>query len=196
MAIRFGVNLINGNAYFAELGTHHIFVAVSRVTVSCCFIDASSVTACFYNIFPRCFAARVILFQTHHKTNFRVINFKLLQLDSTPISLHSLLPPFLAVKITPLHLAVILHPCWLPTSPLPTQLSSSDPPAVFQIHPSPPSSHHPPLLAVKLTPPRPSVILHSCWRLNSPRRFFSFVSMMRIMTWLPSSVTLYSQNYK
>ena len=155
MEIRFGVNLINGNAYFAELGTHHIFVAVSYVTVSCCFIDASSVTACFYNIFPRCFAARVILFQTHHKTNFRVINFKLLQLDSTPISLHSLLPPFLAVKITPLHLAVILHPCWLHanlTPPYPV-----------------PSCHLPTLLLFfKFTPLRPAVIIHPCWRSNSP----------------------------
>ena len=37
-------------------------------------------------------------------------------------------------------------------------------------HPSPPSSHLPPLLlAVKLSPPHPAVILHPCWWPISPR---------------------------
>ena len=53
----------------SELGTSHIFVAVS-----CCFIDASRVTMlCFFNCFPASssfFITRqwdVILFQTHNK---------------------------------------------------------------------------------------------------------------------------------
>ena len=76
-------------------------------------------------------------------------------------------PPLLAAKFTPLHPAVILHPCWRSNSPLPDQRSSS-PPSGSQMQLSPRSGHPPPLLVVKFTPPRPAVILHPCWRSTSP----------------------------
>ena len=98
-------------------------------------------------------------------------------------------PPLLAVSLhpsswwlinlTPPHRAVILYPsCWQPISSLSTQRSSSTPPAGGQIHPtqqsssthavgqthlSVPSVHSTPLLAIKLAPLRPAVILHPCW---------------------------------
>ena len=53
------------------------------------------------------------------------------------------LPLQLAVKFTPPRPAVILHPSWWPTSPLPAQRSY-------------------------FTPPHPAVILYTCWRSTSP----------------------------
>ena len=92
-----------------------------------------------------------------------------------------LTPILLAVKLSPLRPAAILHPCCQPTSPLPNQQSwrsnsllstqrSSSTPAGGQPHPSPPSGHLPPiLLVVKLSPLNPAVILHpSCWWSNCP----------------------------
>ena len=77
-------------------------------------------------------------------------------------------PPLLATNLTPFCPAVILHPCWRPTSPLPTQRSSSTYPAGGQTLPSPPSAHPPPLLAANLTPPHPAVIFHPFWWPTSP----------------------------
>ena len=113
-----------------------------------------------------------------------VINFQLLKLVSTPIRFHTaggqILPSppngdphpsppsghlsliLLAAKLSLFRPAAILHPCWWQTSSLPIQRSSSTP-AGCQPHPSPPSSHPPPLLAADLTPPHPAVIFHpSC----------------------------------
>ena len=89
----------------------------------------------------------------------------------------------LAVKFTPPRIAVILHPCWRSHSPISAQQSFFTP-VGCQHHPSPPSGHLPPLLlavkfsqpsghppyllAVKLTPLRPAVILHTCRRPTSP----------------------------
>ena len=86
------------------------------------------------------------------------------QTQPSPPSGHP--PPLLAVKLTPLHPAVILHPCWQSNSPFSTQRSSYTP-ASGQTHPSPPSGHPPPLLAVKLTPLHPAIILHPCWQWQS-----------------------------
>ena len=135
--------------FLPVLGTHHIFVDVSRIGSSCCFIDASHVTSMFFpKFFPR-----------HRRSASRLINFKLLKLVSMPIRahttggqiLHSLpsrhlqphpsishLPPILlAVKLPPVCPAGTLHPCWWPTSPLPTQRSSSTHLASGQALPSP-----------------------------------------------------------
>ena len=135
--------------FLPVLGTHHIFVDVSRIGSSCCFIDASHVTSVFFSTF----------FPRHRRSASRLINFKLLKLVSMPIRahttggqiLHSLpsghlqphpsishLPPILlAVKLPPVCPAGTLHPCWWPTSPLPTQRSSSTHLASGQALPSP-----------------------------------------------------------
>ena len=147
--------------WYTELGTHNIFVPTSRVAASRCFINTYFVTAVFFPTFFTChassFSKQVII------KNFLVIEVQLLKLVSTPIFAHKPLPNLLAVKF------------WQSFSPLSTQQSSSTP-ADGQIHPfplvifhySPPSSHPPPLMAVKFTPPCPAVIIHPCWRPTSP----------------------------
>ena len=69
--------------------------------------------------------------------------------------------PLLAVKLTPLRAVVILQPFWRSSSPLSVQWSSSTP-SGGQAHPSPSSGHPPPLLAVKFTLFLPAVILNPC----------------------------------
>ena len=72
------------------------------------------------------------------------------------------------IAVSHLSSRVISFPLWQPNSPLSAQQSSFTP-AGSQPHPYPPSGHLPPiLLAVKPSPLRPAVILHSCWQPTSP----------------------------
>ena len=77
-----------------------------------------------------------------------------------PSSSSSHLPPLLVANLTPPHPVVMFHLCCWPTSPLPTQWSSSTHPAGSQTLPSQPSGPLLPiLLVVKLSPLCPAVIL-------------------------------------
>ena len=98
------------------------------------FVDASRVAAS-YGFIDASRVTAVFFWHfllRHRRFTSRVINVQLLKLVSTPICAHT------AGDQT-------LHPCWRPTCPLPTQrLSSTN------------------LLAVKLSPLSPVVILHPC----------------------------------
>ena len=78
------------------LGTHHIFVDAARAASSCCFINASLVTAVFLcHFFIKSSPFRFILY---------LKNFQLIKLVSRYVLI------LLAVKLNPLHPAVILTP--------------------------------------------------------------------------------------
>ena len=150
------VSWLHGSYTPAVLGTRNIFVDASHVATACCFINASRVTVVFFLHFG----------QRHHRFAARRYALTLL-----------------AVKLSPFHPTVILHPCWRPSPPLPTQRSSSTHPACnltlsftpavklsrisAQRHPSPLllailTPPHLAVMAVKLSPLRPAVILHPC----------------------------------
>ena len=125
------------------LGTRNIFVdaSVCHVVLSMHYVSPR----CFFDIFSA---------SCHFAS--RVINFQLFELVLTPIHSHT-------AGGQTLRPAVILHPCWRPTSPLPTQRSSFTYPAGRQTLPSPPA-----VMAVKLSLLHPVVILHPCWLSNYP----------------------------
>ena len=106
------------------------------------FVDATGVTAswCFTDASPRCF---FVIFTASSPFSGTRHKFQLLNLFPGTLS----------------------H-CWRSNSPLSAQRSSSTPAGGRIYHP-PPSGHLPSLLAVKCTPPRPTVILYPCWRSNS-----------------------------
>ena len=121
----------------------------------------------------------------------RVLNFQLLKLLSTLIYAHSA-----GIQILPSPPSRHPPPLLWPTSPLPTQRSSSTYPAGGQTLPSQPNQPtsslptqrsssnpavpsqpcrptfppppQPAVMAVKLSCLRPAVILHPCWRPTSP----------------------------
>ena len=89
----------------------------------------------------RLFTSRVILFKNRHK-KFHIINCQLLKLVQ----------------------------CQYALQPAPTPPRSQSPPLLVMISQPPPGGHPLtyPLLVVKLPPSRQAVILHPCWRSNSP----------------------------